>query len=157
MTEYTAGKRDLDRKVLLLVEDSPDDELLAKRAIKKNNIPCEVVVVHDGLEAVNYLFAEGEYQGRDKSDTPAVILLDLKLPKLDGIEVLKQIRADSVTCTIPVVMLTSSNEENDIYKSYVHGVNSFICKPVDFDQFLDATRQIGMYWLSLNVTPMGSA
>jgi len=146
---------ELDNKSILLVEDNPDDELLALRALKKNNIQSKVVVVRDGLEAVNYLFAKGEYAERDINDTPEVILLDLKLPKLDGIEVLKNIRDNPITCMIPVVMLTSSNEDKDIMNAYKVGVNSFICKPVDFERFLDATKQISAYWLSLNVTPLG--
>lgn len=145
----------MEEKLILLIEDNPDDELLALRALKKNNITSNVVVVRDGLEAVNYLFAEGEYADRDKNDIPDVILLDLKLPKLDGVEVLKRIRENDVTCMIPVVMLTSSNEERDIMNAYKVGANSFICKPVDFEQFLEATKQIGTYWLHLNVTPMG--
>lgn len=145
----------MDKKCILLVEDNPDDELLALRALKKNEIKNDVVVVRDGLEAINYLFAKGEYAERDVNDVPEVILLDLKLPKLDGIEVLKHIRENQVTCTIPVVMLTSSNEDKDIMNAYKVGANSFICKPVDFEQFLEATRQIGAYWLGLNVTPMG--
>ena len=142
-------------KAYYLVEDNPDDELLALRALKKNNIQSKVVVVRDGLEAVNYLFAKGEYADRDINDTPEVILLDLKLPKLDGIEVLKNIRDNPITCMIPVVMLTSSNEDKDIMNAYKVGVNSFICKPVDFERFLEATKQISAYWLSLNVTPLG--
>lgn len=143
----------MDKKLLLLVEDNPDDELLAIRAIKKNNIPCDVIVVRDGEEAINFLLAENEYSSRDPSIKPDVVLLDLKLPKLDGIEVLKRIRANENTSAIPVVMLTSSNEKRDIYNSYRYGVNSFICKPVDFESFLEATRQLGAYWLALNITP----
>jgi len=145
----------MEKKLILLIEDNPDDELLALRALKKNNITSDVVVVRDGLEAVNYLFAKGEYADRDKNNIPDVILLDLKLPKLDGVEVLKRIRENDVTCMIPVVMLTSSNEERDIMNAYKVGANSFICKPVDFEQFLEATKQIGTYWLGLNVTPIG--
>jgi len=145
----------MEKKLILLIEDNPDDELLALRALKKNNITSNVFVVRDGLEAVNYLFAEGEFADRDKNDIPDVILLDLKLPKLDGVEVLKRIRGNDLTCMIPVVMLTSSNEERDIMNAYKVGANSFICKPVDFEQFLEATKQIGTYWLGLNVTPMG--
>lgn len=145
----------MEKKLILLVEDNPDDELLALRALKKNKMASNVVVVRDGLEAVNYLFAEGEYADRDRNEIPDVILLDLKLPKLDGVEVLNRIRENDVTCMIPVVMLTSSNEEKDIMNAYKGGANSFICKPVDFEQFLEATRQIGTYWLGLNVTPQG--
>jgi len=145
----------LEKKLILLVEDNPDDELLAKRALKKNNISSEVVVVRDGQEAVEYLFCDGRYSGRDPLVMPHVIFLDLKLPKLDGIDVLKRIRADERTGMIPVVMLTSSNEESDIMNCYKNGANSFICKPVDFEQFVEASRQMGTYWLSLNVTPVG--
>jgi len=143
----------LEHKRILLVEDNPDDELLALRALKKNNITSDVVIVRDGLEAIHYLFGEAEYAGRDVKDIPHVILLDLKLPKLDGIEALKRIRGNPLTSAIPVVMLTSSNEEKDIVNSYEVGANSYICKPVDFEEFLEATKQIGTYWLNLNVTP----
>lgn len=145
----------MDNKLILLVEDNPDDELLAKRALKKNHISSEVVVARDGQEAIEYLFGEGRFEGRDKLVMPHVIFLDLKLPKLDGIEVLKRVRADERTCMIPVVMLTSSNEESDINSCYKYGANSFICKPVDFDQFVETSGQMGTYWLSLNVTPIG--
>jgi len=145
----------LDNKFILLVEDNPDDELLAKRALKKNSISSELVVVRDGQEAIEYLFSEGQYDGRDASVLPYVIFLDLKLPKLDGIDVLKRIRADGRTSMIPVVVLTSSNEESDIINCYKYGANSFICKPVDFEQFVEASRQMGAYWLSLNITPVG--
>ena len=155
MTEIY-GTKNLEKKLLLLVEDNPDDELLAIRALKKNALPCDVKVVRDGQEAVDFLFSQGQFASESHA-LPDIILLDLKLPKLDGIEVLKQIRANKATCTIPVVMLTSSNEEKDIYNSYNYGVNSFICKPVDFDQFLDVTKQLGNYWLSLNITPLSSA
>ncbi|MDH3325274.1 MAG: response regulator [Gammaproteobacteria bacterium] len=145
----------MDNKFILLVEDNPDDELLAKRALKKNSISSELVVVRDGQEAIEYLFSEGQYDGRDASVLPYVIFLDLKLPKLDGIDVLKRIRADGRTSMIPVVVLTSSNEESDIINCYKYGANSFICKPVDFEQFVEASRQMGAYWLSLNITPVG--
>lgn len=147
----------MDKKLILLVEDNPDDELLAIRALKKNEINCQVAVVRDGREAIDYLFTEGKFADKDPDELPDVILLDLKLPKLDGIDVLKAIRANEKTKVIPVVMLTSSNEENDIANSYRLGANSFICKPVDFDQFLTAMRQLGTYWLSLNVTPPGQS
>lgn len=148
---------ELNEKLILLVEDNPDDVLLAKRALKKNSISSNIVVATDGQEAIEYLFAEGVYEGRDTSIMPHVIFLDLKLPKLDGIDVLKRIRANETTRMIPVVMLTSSNEEGDIINCYKNGANSFICKPVDFDEFLEASKQMGTYWLSLNVTPNGNA
>ena len=114
----------------------------------------DVVVTRDGLEAVNYLFAEDTYANRDINETPEIILLDLKLPKLDGIEVLKLVRKNPITRMIPVIMLTSSNEEADVINSYKFGANSFICKPVDFEEFLETTKQISSYWLALNVTPL---
>lgn len=142
----------MENEFILLVEDNPDDEFLALRALKKNNIHHEVKVVRDGLEVINFLFAEGTYSTRNPSNIPELILLDLKLPKLDGIEVLRLIRDNPITNTIPVVMLTSSNEEKDIINSYQHGANSFICKPVDFEDFLETTKQISSYWLNLNIT-----
>ena len=140
-------------KHILLVEDNPDDELLTIRALKKNNIANEIVVARDGVEALEYLFATGAYEGRDILDQPQLILLDLKLPKVDGLEVLKQLRAHTVTRYIPVVILTTSNEQRDIINSYEDGANSYIRKPVDFDQFVDAVRQLGLYWLVLNEAP----
>ena len=142
-----------DDKIILLVEDNPDDEALTLRALRKNNILNRVVVAHDGVEALDYLFAKGEHAGRDPDIQPQVVLLDLKLPKLDGLEVLKHIRADARTCLLPVVILTTSNEEKDIFSSYELGANSFIRKPVDFEQFMDAVKKLGMYWLLLNVAP----
>lgn len=143
----------MTNKVILLVEDNPDDEKLTVRALTKNNIANEVVVARDGVEALDYLFGTGAYVGRDTSLLPAMVLLDLKLPKIDGQEVLRRIRADERTRRLPVVVLTSSIEEQDLLRSYDHGVNSYIRKPVDFDQFMDAVRQMGMYWLVLNVLP----
>jgi len=140
-------------KIILLVEDDPDDEALARRALKKNNIKNEVVVAHDGIEALDYLFGRGAYAGRDLNEMPQVILLDLKLPKMDGLEVLRQIRADERTQLLPVVILTTSKEEQDIINSYSLGANSYIRKPVDFIQFAEAVRQLGLYWLLLNETP----
>ena len=140
-------------KHILLVEDNPDDELLTIRALKKNNIANEIVVARDGVEALEYLFATGAYEGRDILDQPQLILLDLKLPKVDGLEVLKQLRAHTVTRYIPVVILTTSSEQRDIINSYEDGANSYIRKPVDFDQFVDAVRQLGLYWLVLNEAP----
>ena len=140
-------------KVILLVEDNPDDEALTIRALNKNKIVNKVVVAHDGLEALDYLFAEGVHAGRDIDDTPQVVLLDLKLPKLDGLGVLRRIRSDSRTKLLPVVILTSSNEEQDRISGYSLGANSYIRKPVDFDQFVAAALQLGLYWLVLNEPP----
>jgi two-component system response regulator len=140
-------------KVILLVEDNPDDEALTVRALNKNKIVNKVVVAHDGLEALDYLFAEGAHAGRDMMDTPQVVLLDLKLPRLDGLGVLRRIRSDSRTKLLPVVILTSSNEEQDRISGYSLGANSYIRKPVDFDQFVAAALQLGLYWLVLNEPP----
>jgi len=143
----------MSEKVILLVEDNPDDEALTLRAFKKNNISNEVIVARDGAEALDYLFGRGAYSGRDMTAMPAVTLLDLKLPKVDGLEVLKQVRADNRTKLIPVVILTSSKEEQDLVNGYRLGANSYIRKPVDFGQFLEAVRQLGLYWLVLNEGP----
>jgi two-component system response regulator len=140
-------------KNILLVEDNPDDVKLTLHALKKCNIANKVVVTCDGVEALDYLFGAGAYAGRDVSDQPAVILLDLKLPKIDGLEVLRRMRADSRTRRLPVVVLTSSREEQDIVASYDLGANSYIRKPVDFEQFVAAVHQLGLYWLLLNETP----
>lgn len=143
----------MESKTILLVEDNPDDEALTLRALKRNNILNEVVVARDGAEALDYLFAEGTYSGRDTSKLPEVVLLDLKLPKIDGLEVLRRIREDEKTRRLAVVILTSSNEERDIIAGYDLGANSYIRKPVDFNQFMEAVRQLGVYWLVLNVSP----
>jgi len=136
---------------ILLVEDNPDDEALTLRALKKNNITNEVVVARDGAEALDYLFGTGKQAGR--ALIPQVTLLDLKLPKIDGLEVLRRIRQDQRTKVLPVVILTSSNEERDRLQGYNFGANSYVRKPVDFVQFTDAVRQLGLYWLLLNERP----
>jgi two-component system response regulator len=138
---------------ILLVEDNPDDEELTLRALKRNNISNPIVVARDGVEALDYLFGTGRYAGRDAGLIPVVVLLDLKLPKMDGLEVLKRLRGDSRTRLTPVVVLTTSREERDIVESYSLGCNSYIVKPVDFDQFIEAVRQLGIYWLLLNEPP----
>jgi two-component system response regulator len=138
---------------ILLVEDNPNDVELTLHALKKNNIANSIHVVRDGAEALEYIFGSGAYAGRDVNHTPKVILLDLKLPKVDGMEVLRRIKSDERTRPIPVVVLTSSREERDIVESYRLGVNSYITKPVDFEQFTEAVRQLGLYWLLLNQPP----
>ncbi len=140
----------VDRKILL-VEDNPDDEFLALRALQKNKVANEVIVARDGLEALDYLFGEGSQAGNAPPE-PEVILLDLKLPKIDGLEVLRRIRSDERTRRIPTVVLTTSGETVDIESSYDFGCNSYIRKPVDFEQFIEAVRQLGLYWLVLNKT-----
>jgi two-component system response regulator len=142
-------------KVILLVEDNPDDELLTLRALRKNNVLNEVVVARDGVEALDYLFGTGEYAGRDTSVTPQLILLDLKLPKIDGLEVLKRLRADERTRLLPVVILTSSREQQDMLDGYGLGANSYVRKPVNFEQFVRAVEQLKLYWLVLNEAPPG--
>jgi len=143
----------MKRKIILLVEDNPDDEVLALRALKKNHILDEVIVVHDGVEALDYLFGTGTYAYRDTAIMPQLILLDLKLPRMDGLEVLQQIRANERTKLLPVVILTSSNEEKDLFDGYNLGANSYIRKPVDFTQFTQAIQQLKSYWLVLNESP----
>ena len=141
------------KKVILLVEDNPDDEVLTLRALKTNNISNDVVVARNGVEALDYVFGTGKYAGRDPKEVPAVTLLDLKLPKLDGLEVLRRIRADERTKVMPIVILTSSKEEQDLINGYRLGCNSYVRKPVDFDEFLGAAKQLGLYWLLLNERP----
>jgi two-component system, response regulator len=140
----------MEESVMLLVEDNPDDEALTLRALKKNNIRNEVVVARDGVEAVDYLFGTGAYAGRDLSAMPQVVLLDLKLPRMDGFEVLERIRSSEATKFLPVVILTTSNEDQDRLRGYGLGANSFVRKPVEFDKFIEAVRQLGRYWLILN-------
>ena len=143
----------MQNKTILLVEDNPDDEALTLRAFQKNKVRNEVVVARDGAEALDYLFCRGAYASRDPGALPAITLLDLKLPKVDGLEVLKQIRANPSTRLLPVVVLTSSREEQDLINSYALGANSYIRKPVDFNQFIDAVRNLELYWLVLNEGP----
>ena len=139
-------------KIILLVEDNGDDELLATRALKKNNIGNRIVIARDGQEAIDFLFGTGKYKDQPRKK-PQLILLDLKLPKIDGLEVLRRIRTDDATKFLPVAILTSSKEDRDIVESYRLGANSYIRKPVDFNQFLESVRQLGLYWLVLNETP----
>jgi len=142
----------VEERVILLVEDNPDDEALTLRALNKNNIKNKIVVARDGVEALDYLFGTGMYAGRDTSVEPELILLDLKLPKVDGFEVLKKLRADERTKLLPVVILTSSKEQQDVVNGYGLGANSYVRKPVDFQDFVDAVL-LGLYWLILNETP----
>jgi two-component system response regulator len=143
----------MSRKTILLVEDSADDEELTLRALSRNNIGNEVVVARDGEEALEWLFCQGRYAGRDSRDQPALVLLDLKLPKVDGLEVLRRIRDHADTRLTPVVILTSSREEHDRLRGYMNGANSYIRKPIDFAHFVEAVRQVGLYWLVLNEPP----
>jgi CheY-like chemotaxis protein len=144
---------DLESKMILLVEDNADDEELTLRALKKNHIGNKVFIVRDGAEALDFLFCTGIYADRDPREMPQVTLLDLKLPKVDGLEVLRRLRADPRTHTLPIVILTSSNEERDVVEGYQLGANSYVRKPVDFNEFLEAARQLGLYWLVLNNAP----
>lgn len=140
----------MPQHLILLVEDNPDDEALTLRALRQSDVTNEVIVARDGVEALDYLFATGAYAGRDTRVMPQVILLDLKLPKIDGLEVLRRMRSDKRTSVLPVVVLTTSNEQRDIVDSYKFGANSYIRKPVNFVQFAEAVRQLGIYWLRLN-------
>jgi CheY-like chemotaxis protein len=143
----------MEAKNILLVEDNPNDVALTKRALEKSRISNKLVVAEDGVEALDYLFGTGAYAGRDINETPTLVLLDLKLPKIDGLEVLKQIRSNPTTKRIPVVVLTSSKEDIDVASSYDEGANSYIRKPVDFVQFSEAVKQLGLYWLVINEPP----
>jgi CheY-like chemotaxis protein len=143
----------LEDKIILLVEDNPDDVVLTEHALKKSHILNKLIVTKDGAEALDYLFGTGAFSDRDVSVMPEVILLDLKLPKIDGLEVLKRIRSDRRTKILPVVILTSSKEESDLITGYTLGANSYIRKPVNFNQFVEAIRQLGLYWLVLNEAP----
>ena len=143
----------MPNKIIMLVEDNADDEALTIRALKKNNIRNEVVVARDGAQALDYLFGQGAHEGRNTSDIPQIVLLDLKLPKIDGLDVLKAIRGDPRTKRLPVVILTSSKEESDLLQGYDLGANSYVRKPVDFTAFAEAVRQLGLYWLVLNESP----
>jgi CheY-like chemotaxis protein len=139
--------------IILLVEDNPDDQELTRRALEENDIANEIVVAHDGAEALDYLFCKGRWADRDPDIQPQLVLLDLKLPKVDGLEVLQRIRADERTARLPVIVLTSSREEGDVAESYGSGANSYVRKPVDFSEFREAVRQVGLYWLLLNEPP----
>ena len=141
------------RETILLVEDNPDDVELLMRALRKNNIANNIAVTRDGAEALDYLYATGKYTERDADEIPRIILLDLKLPKLNGLQVLERIRADKRTELTPVIILTSSKEEQDLISGYRCGANSYVRKPVDFNEFVDAVRQIGLYWLLINESP----
>ena len=143
----------MPEKIILLVEDNPADVTLTIRAMKRANIANELVVARDGAEALDYLFGTGQYNGRDVNQLPVVVLLDLKLPKVDGIEVLKRIRSNGVTKLLPVVVLTSSKEQSDVTACYEYNCNSYVRKPVDFNQFAEAVKQLGLYWLVLNEPP----
>lgn len=143
----------VDIGVILLVEDNPRDEELTLLALESSRVANDVVVAHDGVEALDYLFGTGAYAGRDTADLPQVVLLDLKLPRVDGLEVLERVRADTRTALLPVVILTSSDEESDLIRSYQLHVNSYIRKPVDFVQFNEVVAQLGLYWLVLNRVP----
>ena len=143
----------MEEKIILLVEDNPDDVTLTERALKKSHILNKLIVAKDGVEALDYLFGTGSWAGRDMNNMPEIVLLDLKLPKIDGLEVLKRIRANVQTKLLPVVILTSSKEEKDLIDGYSMGANSYIRKPVNFNQFADAVRQLGLYWLVLNERP----
>lgn len=140
-------------RTILLVEDNPDDRDLTVRALKRHNLGEDLILARDGAEALDYLFGQGDYSGRDVGDCPQVVLLDLKLPKVSGLEVLKRMRADARTRLLPVVILTTSNEDQDRLQGYGFGANSYVRKPVDFEKFSDAVRELGLYWLVWNEAP----
>lgn len=142
-----------DIKSILLVEDNPQDELLILRSLRKVNLANQVDVARDGQQALDYLFREGEFAGRSGPEFPAVVLLDINLPRINGLEVLDRLRADSRTSLLPVVILTSSDEEQDLFKSYERGANSFVRKPLDFSEFAEAVASLGVYWLAINISP----
>lgn len=144
----------MEEKYILLVEDNDDDIILTKRALEKNRIKNELKIVRDGAEALDFIFGKGRYEGRNTSLLPTVILLDLKLPKIDGLEVLNILRSNELTKLLPIVILTSSKEEHDVIRSYTYGANSYIRKPVDFEQFIRAVQTLGLYWLILNESPV---
>lgn len=143
----------MDNRIILLVEDNPDDVDLTLRAFAKSNLKNPIKVVNDGEKALDYLFRRGTFSDQNPADLPAVVLLDIKLPKIDGLEVLKELRANTRTKLLPVVMLTSSMEESDLINSYMNGANSYIRKPVDFNKFIESVQQLGLYWLLLNEIP----
>lgn len=153
MTNINSQVTDPESKSILLVEDNPDDVELTLRALNRHNITNGIVVANDGAEALEYIFGTGEYAGRDTSTMTVVVILDLKLPKVDGLEVLKRLRSDERTKFVPVVILTTSSEDQDLAQSYTNGANSYIRKPVDFEQFSEAVRQLKMYWVLLNEPP----
>lgn len=140
--------------VILLIEDNPNDAELTLRALRENNLANEIKLLDDGEKALNYIFCRGEFSGRDQSENPKLIILDLKLPKVDGLEILRELKSSDATKSIPVVVLTSSQHETDVITSYKLGVNSYIVKPVEFDKFVDAVRQLGLYWMLINQQPM---
>jgi two-component system response regulator len=146
-------EKPMNTKIILLAEDNPDDVQLTLRALKKSKIMNEVVIAQDGVEALDYLFGTGKYAGRDTRVLPQVVLLDLKMPRMDGLEVLHRLRNDERTRLLPVVILTTSSEDKDRVESYTQGANSYIRKPVDFEQFVNAVQQLGLYWLVLNEAP----
>lgn len=143
----------MQNKIILLVEDNPDDEALTLRAFKKHHISSKVVVAHDGVEAIDYILGTGQYSGRDMSKMPSLVLLDLKLPKIDGLEVLRRIRGNEPTKILPVVILTTSKIEEDLIAGYGLGANSYVRKPVDFNKFSEVIRELGLYWLIINEIP----
>lgn len=144
----------MSKRPILLAEDNPDDQALALRAFKKSNLSNEIIVCNDGVEALDYLFGREKYAGDELPELPAVALLDLKMPRMDGISVLKEIRANERTKFLPVVIVTSSKEEQDMISGYSFGVNSYVRKPIDFNEFVDAVQNLGLYWLLLNETPV---